>query len=236
MRQFNTISDDKPKKVKVILVLLGLVIVGGVTSLLMHGSGGDEEAQKEEFQFVEFAPPPPPPPPPPVPDQPEPEPDELDEPLEPVEIPEDAEVSPDEPVNDLGLDLGEMAMGEGGGAGFVMDIPRFGRRGRGGDSEGDDLMGGGGAAEAPVPTFKAQPTYPSALLRKKVGGKVVVSATVDSSGAVTKVVIKQSSGHAELDKAVVTAVQKWKFKPGARDGKPVQSTCLIPYTFEVKNS
>jgi protein TonB len=129
-----------------------------------------------------------------------------------------------------------MAMGEAAGAGFVMDIPRFGRRGRGGDSDGDDLAGANGAAEAPVPTFKAPPVYPSALLRKKVGGKVVVSVTVDSAGAVIKVSIKQSSGHAELDKAVVTAVQKWKFKPGVRDGKPVQSTCLIPYTFEVKNS
>lgn len=235
MRQFSTISDDKPKKVKAILVLLGLVIAGGVTSLFINGSKVDEQGQEEEFQFVEFAPPPPPPPPPPAPEEQKPEPEEYDEPLDPVEIPEDAEVSSDEPVNDLGLDLGEMAMGEGAG-GFVMDVPRFGRRGRAGDSEEDDLMGNGGDTEPPVPTFKVQPTYPNALLRKKIGGKVVVSATVDSSGAVTKVTIKQSSGQAELDKAVLAAVQKWKFKPGSRDGKPVQSNCLIPYTFEVKNS
>jgi periplasmic protein TonB len=80
-----------------------------------------------------------------------------------------------------------------------------------------------------------QPTYPSALLRKKIGGKVVVSVTVDTSGAVTKTSLKNASGHAELDKAVLLAVQKWKFKPGTRDGKPVASTCLIPYTFEVKD-
>lgn len=236
MRQFSTISDDKPKKVKAILVLLALVLVGGVASLFINGSGDDEQAQEEEFQFVEFAAPPPPPPPPPAPDEPKPDPEDFDEPLEPVEIPEDAEISPDEPVNDLGLDLGEMAMGEGGGGAFVMDIPRFGRRGKAGNSEDDDLMGSGGASDPPVPTFKVQPNYPSALLRKKIGGKVVVTATVDTSGAVTKVTVKQSSGHAELDKAVVVAVQKWKFKPGSRDGKPVQSTCLIPYTFEVKNS
>ncbi len=236
MRQFSTISDDKPKKVRAILVLLGLVIAGGVASLFINGSKVDEQGKEEEFQFVEFAPPPPPPPPPPAPEEQKPEPEEYDEPLEPVEIPEDSEVSPDEPVNDLGLDLGEMAMGEGAGGGFIMDVPRFGRRGRAGASEEDDLMGGGDTAEPPVPTFKIQPTYPSSLLRKKIGGKVVVTATVDSSGAVTKVAIKQSSGQAELDKAVITAVQKWKFKPGSRDGKPVQSNCLIPYTFEVKNS
>jgi protein TonB len=236
MRQFSTISDDKPKKVRAILVLLGLVIAGGVASLLMNGAKEADKNPDEEFKFIEYVPPPPPPPPPPSPEEQKPEPEEYDEPLDPIEIPEDTEVSPDEPVNDLGLDLGEMAMGEGAGGGFIMDVPRFGRRGRAGASEEDDLMGGGDTAEPPVPTFKIQPTYPSALLRKKIGGKVVVAATVDSSGAVTKVSVKQSSGQAELDKAVITAVQKWKFKPGSRDGKPVQSNCLIPYTFEVKNS
>jgi protein TonB len=93
-----------------------------------------------------------------------------------------------------------------------------------------------GSTEPPVPTFKAQPVFPSALLRKKIGGKVVISAVVDASGSVVRVSIKTSSGQQELDKAATTAVQKWKFKPGSRDGKPVQSTCLIPYTFEVKNS
>jgi protein TonB len=234
MKQFYPMHDEKPKKLKIILVLLGLVIVGGVASLIMNGSESDQQQQEEEFQFVDFAPPPPPPPPP-VPEEPDPVEEEYDEPLEPMESLEESEVSPDEPVNDLGLDLGEMAMGEGAGGGFLMDIPRFGRRGGGGSAE-DDIMGGAGSIDQAVPTFKVQPIYPNALLRKKIGGKVIVSVTVDASGAVTKVLIKQSSGQAELDKAVQTAVQKWKFKPGTRDGKPVPTTCIIPYTFEVKNS
>lgn len=234
MKQLYATTDDKPKKLKIILVLLGIVIIGGVVSLIMNGSESDQQQQEEEFQFVEFAPPPPPPPPP-VPEQQDPVDEEYDEPLEPMESLEETEVSPDEPVNDLGLDLGEMAMGEGPGGGFVMDVPRFGRRGGGGSSD-DDIMGGSGAVDQAVPTFKVQPIYPNALLRKKIGGKVIVSVTVDSSGAVTKVNIKQSSGQSELDKAVQTAVQKWKFKPGTRDGKPVPTTCIIPYTFEVKNS
>jgi protein TonB len=234
MKQLYTTPDDKPKKLKIILALLGIVIVGGVASLIMNGSESGQQQQEEEFQFVEFAPPPPPPPPP-VPEQEDPIEDDLEEPLEPMESLEETDVPPDEPMNDLGLDLGEMAMGEGAGGGFLMDIPRFGRRGGGGSSD-DDIMGGGGSIDQAVPTFKVQPIYPNVLLRKKIGGKVIVSVTVDASGAVTKVNIKQSSGQPELDKAVETAVQKWKFKPGTRDGKPVPTTCLIPYTFEVKNS
>jgi periplasmic protein TonB len=237
MRQIYPISDDKPKKVKWILILLAFVVVGGITSFIINTGSGDAEETEEKFEFVEFAPPPPPPPPPPAPDEPEPEPEEIDDLAEPLEIPEEAEISSDEPTNDLGLDLGEMAMGEGGPGDFAMDIPRFGKRGgRGGSADGEDDMDSAGATEQAVATFKSQPVFPSALLRKKIGGKVVIAAVVDASGAVVKVTIKTSSGQAELDKAAITAVQKWKFKPGTRDGKPVQSTCLIPYTFEVKNS
>ena len=100
----------------------------------------------------------------------------------------------------------------------------------------DDPLGAGDAAEPPVPTLKTQPIYPSALLKKSIGGKVLVTAVVNISGQVIKATIKQSSGQSELDKAAVQAVLKWKFKPGKKNGKPVQATCLIPYTFEVKKN
>lgn len=235
MRHNHPISDDKPKKVKWILILLGLVLVGGIVSFILNAGSSDAEKNKEEFQFVDFAPPPPPPPPPPAPDEPEPEPEEIDDLAEPLEIPAEAEVPSDEPTNDLGIDIPEMAMGEGSGDFNI--VPSFARRGgRGGSADDEDEMNPSGATEQAVPTFKSQPIFPSALLRKKIGGKVVIAAVVNASGAVVRVTIKTSSGHTELDKAAITAVQKWKFKPGTRDGKPVQSTCLIPYTFEVKNS
>ena len=225
-------NPQKSKQVFLVLVLLGLLVVGGIVSFFLN-TGGEEEKPEEEFQFVEFAPPPPPPPPPPV-DEPEIEPEEFDEPLEPLDIPEDAqELTDDQPVNDLGIDIGEMASAEGVG-GFNV-IPSFARRGgRGGDGDEDDPFGPGTGAEQPVATFKAQPIYPSAMLKKKIGGKVVVTAVVSTGGTVVKVTVKQTSGYGELDQAACNAVMKWKFKPGTRDGKPVQSSCLIPYTFEVK--
>jgi|688.fasta_scaffold344696_3 protein TonB len=233
MRQFTSTHQDKSRKAKYIVALLGLVLIGGVVSFMMSGSGEEEKPPEEEFQFVEFTPPPPPPPPP-APEEPEPEPEDFEEMLEPVEIPEDAEPSNDEPTNDLGIDIGDLAAGDGPG-GFVMDIPKFGRRGKFSDDE-DDPLGAGDAAEPPVPTLKTQPIYPSALLKKSIGGKVLVTAVVNISGQVIKATIKQSSGQSELDKAAVQAVLKWKFKPGKKNGKPVQATCLIPYTFEVKKN
>jgi protein TonB len=221
---------QKTKQTFVLVLVLGVLIVGGIVSFFMN-TASEEVKQEEEFQFFEIAPPPPPPPPPPV-DEPEVEPEEFDEPIDPIEIPEDAQEMSDEPVNDLGIDIGEMASADGPG-GFTMDIPRFGRRG-GVAGEDDDPLGTGSAGEPPVATFKTQPIYPSALLKKGVGGKVVVAALVSTAGTVIKATIKQSSGRNELDQAACNAVMKWKFKPGTRDGKSAQATCLIPYTFEVK--
>jgi periplasmic protein TonB len=225
-------DPQKSKQVFLVLVLLGVLVVGGIVSFFLN-AGTEEEKVEEEFQFFELTPPPPPPPPPPV-DEPEIEPEELDEPLEPLEIPEDAEaLSDDQPVNDLGIDIGELASAEGVG-GFNV-IPSFARRGGLSSDDEDDSLGSGMGGEEPVATFKAQPIYPSALLKKRIGGKVVVTAVVSTAGTVVKATIKQSSGRSELDQAACNAVMKWKFKPGIRNGKPTQSTCLIPYTFEVKN-
>ncbi len=233
MRRLDQPINEKSHKTKYIVVLLGIVIIGGITSFILNSNSGGEKEKKEEFQFVEFTPPPPPPPPP-VPDEPEKLPEEFDEPIEPLEIPEDAEISSDEPTNDLGIDIGDLASGDGAG-GFVMDIPKFGRRGKfSGDDE--DPLGAGEGLEAPSPTLKTQPLYPSALLKKGIGGKVLITAVVSTAGQVIKANIKTSSGHSELDNAAMQAVLKWKFKPGKKNGKDVQATCVIPYTFEVKKN
>lgn len=231
MRRLNQPVTEKSRKTKLIAVLLGIVVIGGVVSYMMKSQGGKEEEKKEEFQFVEFMPPPPPPPPP-VPDEPD-TPPEIDEIVEPMEVLDEV-VPNDAPTNDLGIDIGDMAAGEGPG-GFIMDIPKFGRRGK---SSGDDedSMEGAEGSEAPAPTLKTQPVYPSTLLKKGIGGKVLITAVISTSGQVVKANIKGSSGYSELDNSALQAVLKWKFKPGKRNGKEVQATCIIPYTFEVKKS
>lgn len=156
-------------------------------------------------------------------------PEELDfETEEPPEEPEE-EPEPEEMVEeaadlDLGIDLGDLTAGTGGG--FVMEIPQFQLNG------GDDPFGGGLDAP-PQPTSKIPPTYPSSLLSKGVGGRVLVSCTIDASGRVVATSIKESSGHPDLDKAAINAVNRWKFKPGTRGGKNVKSVALVPFNFEV---
>lgn len=149
------------------------------------------------------------------------------EPPEPPPEDEPPEENLDQPSDlDLGMDLGDLAVGTGGA--FVVDIPQFELGGS------DDPFGSGGLDSPPQPYAKPQPIYPNDLLRKKIGGEVVVACRVDASGSVVDASIRTSSGHRDLDAAALKAVRKWKFKPAVSGGKKVSSTALVPFNFEVK--
>lgn len=153
---------------------------------------------------------------------------ETDEPPEEVEEePEPEEMVEESSESDFSLDLEGLSAGAGGD--FVIEIPNFGTK------DGDDVFGGDLDAP-PQPTSKIQPAYPSSLLSKGIGGRVLISCTVDATGKVTGTTIKSSSGHPDLDKAAINAVNRWKFKPGTKSGKPVKSVAVVPFNFEVKKS
>lgn len=153
---------------------------------------------------------------------------ELDEPPEePEPEPEPEEMAEQSTDFDLGMELGDLTGGTGGG--FLMEIPKFAMKGA------EDAFGGD-FDSPPVPVNKLPPTYPNSLLGKGIGGRVLVSCTVDAEGRVTNTAIKQSSGHAELDKSAITAVNKWKFKPATKGGKKIKATCIVPFNFEVKKN
>jgi protein TonB len=151
---------------------------------------------------------------------------ELEEPPEEPEE-EPPEENLEEPSNlDLGMDLGDLAVGTGGA--FVVDIPDFALSG------GDDPFGAAGLDSPPQPIAKPQPVYPSDLLKRRIGGKVVVACTVDTGGSVVGAKVRTSSGNRKLDDVALKAVRKWKFKPAVRGGEEVESTALVPFNFEVK--
>jgi len=227
-----TPPTTKARQRRIIAVLLGIVMLGGVFNLIFSPATRTEKSQTEEYQIVDITVPPPPPPPPPEEENMN-EPEDMEEAIEPLETSAAPEsVSEESSEVDLGIDIGDLVSSNG--SGFSMEIPRFGRGGGGGD--GDDSLMGGGMDSPPSPVSKTQPTYPASLLKKGIGGKVLVTCVVDDSGRIISTSIKVSSGHPDLDKAAINAVNKWKFKPGMKSGKSVKATCLVPFNFEVKNA
>jgi TonB family protein len=67
-----------------------------------------------------------------------------------------------------------------------------------------------------VAIYAPAPKYPFfALLRHEEGGGIFVFRVDIKSGRVKKVIVAQSTGHADLDAAAIKAFKKWRLKPGA---------------------
>ena len=75
------------------------------------------------------------------------------------------------------------------------------------------------------------PDYPLALACAGVGGEVVLVLSLDAKGMPADVRIESSSRQDALDRAAVTAVRTWRFKPATRGGEPVSTRIRVPVKF-----
>jgi periplasmic protein TonB len=92
---------------------------------------------------------------------------------------------------------------------------------------------------APKLDFNActKPEYNAATRRADAQGTVIVSYTMDTSGAISEARIEKSSGvsreHKMLDRMTLEAVQGCKGSPGTVDGKPEKLTGRIEYVWKL---
>ena len=77
-----------------------------------------------------------------------------------------------------------------------------------------------------------QPNIPDDLRQQEFKTFVRVRVKIQPDASFT-VTLRTSSGNAEIDKLVLDALNKWKWKPALRDGTPVESTQLFKFEFEV---
>jgi protein TonB len=80
------------------------------------------------------------------------------------------------------------------------------------------------------------PTYPAAALRSGVQGSVIASLNVDTRGNVANAAIVSRSGERsrDLDRAVLSTVQNWKFQPAMHEGRAVASVVRVPVDFRTE--
>jgi protein TonB len=88
-----------------------------------------------------------------------------------------------------------------------------------------------------IPLYQENPApqYPRLAKRRGYQGTVVLDVLVTKAGKVAEVEVVQSSHYSLLDKAAVSAVKKWRFKPGERGHKKVDMRVRVPIHFQVKN-
>jgi TonB family protein len=124
---------------------------------------------------------------------------------------------------------GGIGSGRGGGVGS-------GRGGGFGPGEGGNMGGGpfriGGGVSAPTLIYKVEPEYSEEARKAKWQGVVVLAVVVDEKGMPQNIRVIRSLGLG-LDQKAIEAVEKWRFRPGMKDGRPVAVQATIEVNFRL---
>ncbi len=124
---------------------------------------------------------------------------------------------------------GGMGSGRGGGIGSGSG-PGFGPGSGGGMGGGAYRIGGG--VSPPSILFKVEPEYSEEARKAKFQGTVLLYVVVDEKGLPRDIKVLRPLGLG-LDQKAVEAVEKWKFTPGKKDGKPVPVQAQIEVNFRL---
>ena len=90
--------------------------------------------------------------------------------------------------------------------------------------------------QVPVATVQVQPNYPYEMRREGLNGEVLVRFIVDTNGEVREPYVIKSSRR-EFEDAAVAAVSKWKFKPGKKRGRAVNTgNVQVPIIFNIADA
>ena len=81
---------------------------------------------------------------------------------------------------------------------------------------------------------RVQPAYPHLAQAARIGGMVVLSATISRDGTIENLHV--ISGHPMLVGAAVEAVRQWRYRPYLLNGQPVEVETQIMVNFTITGS
>ena len=94
------------------------------------------------------------------------------------------------------------------------------------------LFAEGPQTTPPRAIHTVDPKYSKDALRVAKDKVILVTVTVPPDGIPTNLKIARGV-RPDVDRAVVDAVQKWRFEPATRDGKPVEATITVQVDFHL---
>jgi TonB family protein len=90
----------------------------------------------------------------------------------------------------------------------------------------------GGDVSAPVPTYRAEPTYTDKARLVRHQGKTVLRVVVNAQGDIEQAAIVRPLGLG-LDQSALRTIRAWKFKPATRKGQPVPARVMVEVSFKL---
>ncbi len=140
-----------------------------------------------------------------------------------------------DPLSRLGVPSNGSGLGGGIGSGIGGGVGS-GRGAGVGPGSGGGFGGGayriGGGVSPPSVLSKVEPEYSEEARKAKWQGTVVLQLVVDEKGRPQNLKVTRSLGLG-LDQKAIEAVEKWTFKPGMKDGKPVPVIATIEVNFRL---
>jgi TonB family protein len=91
-----------------------------------------------------------------------------------------------------------------------------------------------GAFSGPAPLDKVDPKYPQSIIEQHVDGEVVLYAIVRKDGSIDSIQLVRKLDP-QLDKNSMEALARWKFRPGTRDGVPIDVEMVVHIPFRFRN-
>ena len=86
--------------------------------------------------------------------------------------------------------------------------------------------------QPPRPIKIVKPKYPKDAFAKKIQGIVEVEILIDARGLVARArVVKSVPG---LDEAALDTVERWRFHPATKNGRPVATVARAPVMFRIE--
>jgi protein TonB len=97
----------------------------------------------------------------------------------------------------------------------------------------DQVYKVGEGIKAPQLVTEVKPIYTRAAKDRGVQGNVELDAVILKDGTVGDVTVAKSLDD-ELDQQAIKATKQWTFKPGTKDGDPVNVKVKIELTFTLR--
>ena len=88
----------------------------------------------------------------------------------------------------------------------------------------------GGNVESPTPVQTVSPEYPYEMRRAGLTGLVNVQCLIDEFGKARELKVADTTDY-RLISPTLSALDKWTFKPGLREGMPVTTRVAIPFIY-----
>src|ERR1700687_1844093 len=83
-----------------------------------------------------------------------------------------------------------------------------------------------------VPLQKVDPKYPPTLISERVSGEVILYAVIRRDGSVDSIQLVRGLDE-QLDANAIRALRQWKFRPGAKQGTPVELEAIVHIPFRL---